>query len=116
MSLPVSLEFYITALSTNESINYTVRTVVRLFVRFRRIEWRTTNLFLSVNKNPNSLVKPEQVSTTPWNTSEDSTDRTGGSGGRCEEGGMEGVGERWREGRKVNESETEGPEGGRERV
>ncbi len=37
----------------NESINYTARTTVRLFVSLKRAEWRVTNLFLCVNKKPN---------------------------------------------------------------
>ena len=42
----------------NESINYTTRVVVRLFVNLNksrvevREEWRVTNMFFSVNKKP----------------------------------------------------------------
>ena len=39
---------------SNGSINYTARTIVRLYVSLEnRAEWRATNLFLSANKKPN---------------------------------------------------------------
>ena len=39
---------------SNGSINYTARTIVRLYVSLgNRAEWRATNLFLSANKKPN---------------------------------------------------------------
>ena len=47
------LNHFLTALSTNMSINCTARAVRPSLREPSRAEWRVTNLFLSANKKPN---------------------------------------------------------------
>jgi hypothetical protein len=47
------IKSFLTDLSTNISINYTVRVVCPSLREPTRAEWRVTNLFLSDNKKPN---------------------------------------------------------------